>query len=157
MSKTITAMFLLLLMIGFTGCRRGGGDGGNATVGQGEDEVIEFTNKEREKKGLPALKKNDELMLAARKHALSMASHDDLSHNLGGDPGKRIKAAGYNWKACGENIAWNYSNAETVVSGWMNSSGHRRNILSTNFTEIGVGVALNEKGEPYYCQCFGRR
>jgi uncharacterized protein YkwD len=60
-----------------------------------------------------------------------------------------------NWSACGENIAWNYKDA-AVMDGWMHSSGHRANILSGNYTEIGVGIATNKRGEKYHCQDFGR-
>jgi uncharacterized protein YkwD len=54
----------------------------------------------------------------------------------------------------GENIAWNYP-PNKVVDGWMHSSGHRRNILG-DFTHIGVASSLNEQGEPYYTQVFGK-
>jgi uncharacterized protein YkwD len=87
-----------------------------------------------------------------------MARLGKLSHELN-VPGERnvserVNKTGFPWSRIAENIAWNYP-PSAVVEGWMNSSGHRRNILG-NYTHIGVASCLNEKGEPYYTQVFGR-
>jgi uncharacterized protein YkwD len=84
-----------------------------------------------------------------------MASQSRLSHSVGGSLTKRASEAGYRYTALGENIAWNYRDANSVMRGWMKSPGHRANILGKNFTEIGVGVAHNKVGEAYHTQCFG--
>ena len=116
--------------------------------------IILITNAERAKKGLSPVRANPQLMEAAQKYAELMASKNKLSHTIDGDVGGRVNATGYRWRACGENIAWNYRDAATVMDGWMNSSGHRRNILTPVFAEIGVGIARNSRGEIYHCQVF---
>ena len=124
-----------------------------------EKAVIELTNAERKKaeKPLPPLKMNPQLMAAARKHAANMAEQDKLDHKLDDkNPDDRTKAAGYKSTFVGENIAWNQKSPKDVVTAWMNSEGHRENILNTDFTEIGVAVAMNKKGEPYWVQVFGK-
>ena len=118
-----------------------------------EEDIIEATNAERQRRGLHPLCKDFRLMNSAAVHAQSMANADRLDHDLGDNPGQRMRAAGYTWTACSENIAWNYT-ADRVVTGWMNSPGHRRNILDPRMRDIGVGVVMNSKGEPYYCQNF---
>jgi uncharacterized protein YkwD len=137
------------------GCTDQGSSPVTPVNGTTEEEIISYTNLEREKKGLTKLSRNERLMTAAQDHAWRMAKENNLSHTLGGDPGRRLREAGYSWRTYGENIAYNYDDAESVVRGWMNSSGHRRNILNKDFKEIGVGCFYNGKGEPYYCQSFG--
>jgi uncharacterized protein YkwD len=63
---------------------------------------------------------------------------------------------GYTYATIGENIAYNYPGAPEVVTGWMNSAGHKANILNPGFTEIGIAIAANSEGELYYCQVFGK-
>ena len=124
-----------------------------------EKAVIELTNAERKKaeKELPPLKMNPQLMAAARKHAENMAAQDKLDHKLDDkDPGDRTKAAGYTSTFVGENIAWNQKSPKDVVRAWMESEGHRENVLHAEYTEIGVAVAKNKKGEPYWVQVFGK-
>jgi len=70
-------------------------------------------------------------------------------------PGERVRAAGYipiNW---GENIAAGYSTAAEAVAGWMSSEGHRDNLLNPGFTEIGLGIVADERGNLFYTQVFG--
>ena len=124
-----------------------------------EEAVIELTNAERKKaeKELPPLKMNPRLMEAARKHAANMAAQDKLDHKLDDkDPSDRTKAAGYASTFVGENIAWNQKSPKDVVKAWMNSEGHRENILHADYTEIGVAVAKSKQGEPYWVQVFGK-
>lgn len=124
-----------------------------------EEAVIVLTNAERKKaeKELPPLKMNPQLMAAARKHAANMAAQGKLDHKLDDkDPGDRTKAAGYTSEFVGENIAWNQKSPQDVVKAWMDSEGHRENILHAEYTEIGVAVAKNKKGEPYWVQVFGK-
>lgn len=114
--------------------------------------IYSETNAEREAKGLFPLELNLTLHQAAKKQAYRMAVGNKLSHSVGGDLSNRVE--GYNFSFLGENIAWNFD-ANNVVSGWMNSSGHRANILNRDYHEIGIGVAWNSKGEMYSCQIFG--
>lgn len=117
--------------------------------------VLELVNDERAKNGRNPLTPDDRLTQAARGHSQDMADHDYFSHTglNGSSPGDRITAAGYIWNYCGENIAMGYSSPEAVVNGWMNSSGHRSNILNANFCDLGVGYVSQG---PHWTQNFGR-
>ena len=66
---------------------------------------------------------------------------------------QRIDRVGFPWRSVAENVAYGYASAAAVMTGWMNSSGHRRNILSSN-THIGVGLAYGSDGLPYWTQVF---
>jgi uncharacterized protein YkwD len=123
-------------------------------------EVIRLTNVERAKVGAPALTANAQLAKAAQDYAKVLAKGGCFSHNCGPvpNPGKRIRNAGYNWRAWGENIAAGDQTAAAVMARWMKSSGHRANILNRNFRDIGVGI--EDGAGPYYrywVQDFGRR
>lgn len=134
-----------------------GGSGGNggSTVKMAT-EVVTLTNDERQKAGCPPLSDNNKLQRVATAHSEDMAERDFFSHTNpdGQDPGDRATAAGYDGYA-GENIAMGYQSAEAVVEAWMDSSGHRANILTCSSTEIGVGVADSPRGL-YWTQMFGR-
>ncbi|MFF9144646.1 CAP domain-containing protein [Streptomyces sp. NPDC014861] len=135
----------------------GGGaqnDGGQSSAA---DEVISLVNAERAKAGCGPLTANATLARAAQGHSADMAARDYFDHtNPDGDgPGERVTAAGYPWSTYGENIAMGQTTAEQVMEGWMNSPGHRANILNCDFKEIGVGVHTD--GGPYWTQVFGAR
>ena len=125
--------------------------------------VLELTNIERAKAGLKPLTLNNRLAQAAQGHSDSMAADDFFSHTGadGSDIGDRIKDSGYKYSRAGENIAAGQQTAEGVVRGWMNSPGHRANILNPNFTEIGIGYEFleNDRGSVnynhYWTQVFG--
>ncbi len=119
--------------------------------------IIELTNAEREKKGLEPYKVNEQLSEAALAHARNMARQRRMTHVLDGEtPADRVKRAKYPMRAVGENVARGYRSPVATMRGWMKSPGHRKNILSSKFTEIGVAVAYGADGKPYYCQVFGR-
>lgn len=103
--------------------------------------VVELTNLERTKAGLPPLRLNPLLTAAALAHSQDMASQDYFDHAEpdGGSPGDRIEATGYQSAGWAENIYAGGSTPEEVVEGWMNSPGHRANILNPEMQEIGVG------------------
>ena len=127
------------------------------TLSKDEQAVLDLTNAERKVANLPALKVNEKLLGAARAHAANMAKQGKLEHVLDGkSDSDRTKAAGYESGFVGENIAWNSKDAKATVELWMNSQGHKDNLLSKAYTEIGVAVARNEKGEPYWVQVFGK-
>jgi uncharacterized protein YkwD len=108
-----------------------------------EQDVVEIVNQERWNNGmLPPLKRVTELDNSSEGHSSSMASRNFFAHcdlDTGKSPWVRMNDAGYFWNAAGENIAAGQSSPAAVMTSWMNSSGHRANILSTNFREIGVG------------------
>ncbi|MEU9416924.1 CAP domain-containing protein [Streptomyces sp. NPDC048272] len=117
-------------------------------------EVVALVNQERAKAGCSALTVNAKLTTAALNHSKDMAAHSNMSHtgSDGSDPGARITRAGYSWMTYGENVAYGYSTPEQVMNGWMNSPGHRQNILNCAFKEIGVGLA---EPNSYWTQDFG--
>ena len=108
------------------------------------ERVVELTNAEREHAGLPPLELNAQLQDAAQAYSEVLASSGCFEHTCGPVPNfaDRDGQAGYSdWTSLGENIAEGYPTPEAVVAGWMASPGHGANILSADFTEIGVGIA----------------
>jgi len=118
-----------------------------------ETQVVELTNAERAKYGLAPLKIYDPLMKVAHAKSQDMATNNYFSHTSPtyGSPFDQIKAAGITYRAAGENIAQGQRTPEEVVQAWMNSEGHRANILNANFTHIGVGYVANGN---YWTQQF---
>ncbi len=121
-----------------------------------ENRVAALTNAERTAAGCGELRMDEHLRTAARGHSADMALHDYFSHTGrdGSSPSDRARAAGYDG-GVGENIAMGYRTPEDVVSGWMNSDGHRANILNCSYAAIGVGLAYDDRGRPYWTQKFG--
>ena len=121
-------------------------------------QVVDLTNARRAENGLPALGVNGLLMNAAQGHSADQAARNTMSHagSDGSNPGQRIARVGYNATAWAENVAAGQPDAGTVMNGWMNSPGHRANILSGNVTEIGVGLAYSAGGQPYWTMVLGR-
>lgn len=121
-----------------------------------EKEVVTLVNKERAKQGLAPLKDNWELSRVARYKSDDMGTKNYFSHTSPtyGSPFTMMKNFGIKYTTAGENIAMGQQTAASVMSSWMNSPGHKANILSVNFTEIGVGVAKNNNGTIYWTQQF---
>ncbi|RLP98052.1 CAP domain-containing protein, partial [Micromonospora sp. CV4] len=136
------------------GTGSGGSGSGGGTVSAQAREVVDLVNAERAKAGCKALSIDDKLMTAAQRHSQDQADHQNMSHtgSDGSNAGARLDRVGYAWRTYGENVAWNQKNPAAVMDAWMNSSGHRANILNCAFTEIGVGIA-NSNG-PYWTQVF---
>jgi len=122
--------------------------------------VIDLTNQERARYGLPALQWNDQLFNAAKEHSQSMAHGDFFDHR---QLVERVREEGYPSSFVGENIGAGSSTAEDVVEMWMNSPGHRNNILNQEYEEIGIGYYYLEndggrfKYKHYWTQIFGKR
>ncbi len=126
------------------------------TLSADEQAVVDRTNAERKAADLPPLAASAKLFEAARAHSKNMARQDKLAHELDDKtPTDRVKAAGYEFARLGENVSWNAATPKEVVAQWTESPPHKMNILTKEFTEIGVGVATNDKGEPYWTQVFG--
>lgn len=108
-----------------------------------EERVLEIVNQERQANGgLPPLKGVAELESSSGDHSFNMADRDFFDHcdlDTKDDPFDRMENAGYLWTSAAENIAAGYSTPEDVMDAWMASPGHRANILSTGYREIGVG------------------
>ncbi|MEG3985379.1 CAP domain-containing protein [Microcoleus sp. T3B2] len=124
--------------------------------------VLELTNIERSKLSLSPLTLNTQLLNAAANHSQNMALQDFFSHTGkdGSSLASRVTATGYQFSAAAENIAAGSSTPEQVVSSWMNSSGHRTNILNPNIKEIGIGYYFladdtgTENWNHYWTQVF---
>jgi uncharacterized protein YkwD len=121
-----------------------------------EAKVITLTNDARVKAGCGTLRTEAKLTNAARAHSTDMATRNYFSHTgLNGSTFvARSTAAGYTTPV-GENIAWGYKTAESVMTGWMNSAGHKANILNCKAKAVGVGIAYKADGTPYWTQVFG--
>lgn len=121
-----------------------------------ENEVVRLTNVERSKNGLPALTQNWELSRVARYKSADMAAKGYFSHQSPtyGSPFTMMQNFGIRFSAAGENIAYGQRTPQEVVNAWMNSPGHRANILSRSYSQIGVGFARNKSGTAYWTQMF---
>ncbi|MFG3258582.1 sigma-70 family RNA polymerase sigma factor [Streptomyces sp. NPDC048172] len=120
------------------------------------EKVTALVNAEREKKGCGPVRLNSKLNSAALKHSADMDARDFFDHNNpdGKDPGDRVTAAGYRWSTYGENIARGQQSSADVMKGWMDSPGHRENILNCDFKEMGIG-RHDGAGGPWWTQVFG--
>jgi uncharacterized YkwD family protein/spore coat assembly protein SafA len=121
-----------------------------------EHEVIQLTNQERAKYGLPALTPHWELSRVARYKSNDMRDRNYFSHTSPtyGSPFTMIKNFGISYSTAAENIAAGQPTPRQVVQSWMKSEGHRKNILSPNVTHIGVGYAKGGSYGHYWTQMF---
>ncbi|MFD5714931.1 sigma-70 family RNA polymerase sigma factor [Streptomyces pharetrae] len=119
-------------------------------------QVVALVNEERAAAGCAPLTEDPQLNQAAQGHSEDMAARGFFDHTNpdGADPGRRTTAAGYAWSTYGENIARGQQTPEAVMESWMNSPGHRANILNCSFEDIGVGVH-DGSGGPWWTQNFG--
>jgi len=106
-----------------------------------EANIVSYTNRERERYGLPPLKVDRRLMLSARRHCAWMARNQSLVHTS---------------QPVAENIAMGQNHSSEAVRDWMNSSGHRANILNRSHMRIGVAAYRTRSGRIFWCQQFGR-
>jgi uncharacterized protein YkwD len=104
-----------------------------------EANIVSYTNEQRKQFGLPPLQVDKELMSTAREHASWMTRTRNMVHT---------------WRAVAENIAMGQPHSSDVVQAWMNSSGHRANILNSNHRRIGVAAFRTESGTIFWCQQF---
>jgi uncharacterized YkwD family protein len=121
-----------------------------------EQKVVELVNIERQKAGLQALTLDSEISNVARTKAKDMAVNNYFAHQSPtyGSAGDMLIKFGIRWSAWGENLASGQKTPESVVAAWMNSEGHRANIMSPDFSRIGVGYVTNSSGTPYWTQVF---
>lgn len=137
----------------------GGGSGG-PTMSAGEldwaMQVLDLVNQERTRVGVAPLQWLDGAAEAAYLHSLDMDLRNFFSHTNPDDigPAQRLTNQGVEWTAAGENIARGYPTPGSVMSAWMDSSGHRANILSPYYTHLGVGVHIGGDDGPWWTQDF---
>ena len=125
-----------------------------------EQTIVDLVNQQRQQAGLAPLTVSAQLVQEAQIQSADMAELNDMDHVLPGAAlptlQERAQYVGYNFSYLGENIAFNYPDDNSVMTAWMNSPDHRANILDANYTQIGVGIAYDSQGEPYYTQEFGQ-
>ncbi len=115
--------------------------------------MLDAVNAQRSANGFAALTWNAKLESAAQLHSQDMSDHGVMSHTGtdGSSPSQRVTAAGYVWQATGENIASGFTSLDAVMTAWMNSPGHRANILGSTYTQMGAARVGN-----YWTQVFGK-
>lgn len=120
------------------------------------ERVLELVNEERAKEGAKPLALDKDLCAVAAMHSEDMVARDFFDHINpdGASPGDRIKAYGISYRAAAENIAAGQTTPEQVMDSWMNSPGHRKNILNTAYGKIGIGIAMGGDYGVYWTQCF---
>lgn len=164
-NRSLPALLALALLLTIAGCEAGDGPTGNwpEESASTEAELLAAVNAQRAAGAVcdgetfgptHALATHPLLVEAARAHSHDMFTREYFSHTNpdGEGPGERLEALGYEWTAYGENIASGQTSVEQVMSAWMGSPGHCRNIMSPDFTEIGLGFH-----ESRWTQVFGRR
>jgi len=134
------------------------GSSNTSTMTSDEKEVFDLINKQRTANGLPSLKVDSEVQRVAKIKAQDMVNSGYFSHNSPtyGSPFEMLQSFKVSYKTAGENIAGNSSNSG-AVNAWMNSSGHKANILNSNFNYTGIGVLSSSKYGKIYVQMFIRK
>ena len=135
-----------------------GGGGAGACGNAEESQVFKLLNQARAKYGKGAVKCDTAGLKAARAHSQDMCNKGYFSHTspTGTSAGTRLKAAGASFSSWGENIAKGYSSPQAVHNGWMNSSGHRKNMLNSSFTRAAIGLIRCNGSTPYWTEVFMR-
>lgn len=130
----------------------------NSNLSANAQEVIKLVNKERNAAGLSALAENSRLSEVAQAKAEDMMKNGYFSHisPTYGSPFEMMKTFGITYKSAGENIAKGQKTPAAVMNGWMNSSGHRTNILNASYEQIGAGFCKDSSGVAYWVQMFIR-
>ena len=115
-------------------------------------DCVSRTNNERTSRGLAALVVDARLNTAATGHSTYQAQNNLMTHTGAGgtSPGTRMTKAGYAWRTWGENVAAGQPDCASVIGAWMNSAGHRANILNPAFTNIGLAGVKSAKGTIYW-------
>lgn len=119
-------------------------------------EVVDLVNAERAKEGLAPLTIDTKVQTAAQVRAKECEQNFSHTRPNGSSFATALKEQNVSYRSAGENIAWGQRTPEQVMNAWMNSSGHRANIMNPNFTTIGVGYYQNANGTNYWCQLFTR-
>ena len=130
----------------------------NSNLSANAQEVIKLVNKERNAAGLSALAENSRLSEVAQAKAEDMMKNGYFSHisPTYGSPFEMMKTFGITYRSAGANIAKGQKTPAAVMNGWMNSSGHRANILNASYEQIGVGFCKDSSGVTYWVQMFIR-
>lgn len=132
--------------------------GGSTAASAEVQEVLRLVNEQRAQNGLAALTLSDKLCELATLKAEDMVANGYFDHTSPtyGSPFEMMRQFGVTFSSAAENIAAGQRTPEQVMTAWMNSSGHRANILGQSYTEIGIGVAADSNGRLYWVQMFRR-
>lgn len=133
--------FLFIFLIFIIGC------GSKESLKLDGEKLLHHHNVEREKHKLKKFIYDDRLGKYAQKHSEYMAKRNSMTHS-------RVSDLLGEYKTVGENIAWNQKDEKEVFEAWMNSTGHRANILNKNFGKIGFGLSGNSRNQPYWTTVF---
>ncbi|KLV04138.1 hypothetical protein ABT56_16150 [Photobacterium aquae] len=155
-----------------------GNTGDNTNTNNGDDEVlvpgetfaekmlfaVNQARKQQQNCGgeimpaVPALTWNTQLEDAAQLHSIDMANTQNMSHtgSDGSDAGERISRTGYQYSSWAENVAYGQADIDAVMTAWMNSPGHCKNIMSSSVTEMGAGMDMGNNNRNYWTQVFAR-
>ncbi len=117
-------------------------------------QVVELVNKERSKAGLNALSIDENIETAAMVRSREIEKSFSHTRPNGSSFSTALSESGVKFMGAGENIAWGQRSPEEVMNGWMNSSGHRANILNSSFKKIGVAYYVGANGRTYWTQLF---
>jgi len=116
-------------------------------------QLLDLHNEYRKRTNLPPLVLNEKLTNAAQKHSKWMADHSKMDHSENGvSVGRRVENEGYSWQMIGENIAAGYTSPHGAFAAWINSPGHKANILNPNYKDVGFGMV-----QGYWTADFGRQ
>jgi uncharacterized protein YkwD len=153
----VTALVTTLFLLQFSFASAAPNEAADSMVAR----VLDLTNAQRQQAGLGPLSLSTQLSEAAQKYSQVLASSGCFEHTCGPVPNfvDRIGQSGYSgWTSLGENIAAGYPTPEAVVGGWMASPGHRENILSPSYSEVGIGLVsgIGQLGT-YWTEEFGTR
>jgi uncharacterized protein YkwD len=144
--SALALLAVLLPLVVMSGCGR------TKTLDTGPEisraEIMFAHNKERGMKGVEPMAEDATLQDRAQKWAEWMAQNGSLVHS-------KLTMTGTGFNRMGENIAMGYTDIDSVMQGWMNSSGHKRNIMDPKFNKAGFGYAKTPDGPPYWCAQFG--
>jgi uncharacterized protein YkwD len=163
-SRLLFAMMLILVAVAWPASTLAAPNGVGDDLAGLARRAVDLANQERVKAGLDPLMWNDQLASSATGYAQQMAAGGFFTHNApdGSTPVSRAQGAGYpayGWGGIyvGENLGRGYNTAESVTQAWMNSEGHRANLLLPKYREIGIGLAVAPDGTKYWAQEFGSR
>ena len=121
-------------------------------------DIANGLNQSRRANGESQLRYNRKLSRAAMRHACDMLANDFFAHqgSDGSSSHARVTTVGYEACIVAENIAWGYPRPEQIITGWMNSPGHRRNMLHPRIEEFGIGITQGPRG-PYWVLVVGKQ
>lgn len=150
-------LFVALWVVGLAPASSCWADKAKPNSRETREDMLRLHNRHRLAHDKEPLKLNPKLSAAAQSYAEFLARSGKFSHTAKGSVSSRVKRAGYEPKAVGENLAVGQKSTSAVVTGWIRSKGHKKNVLNRRFTEVGFGIARDKKGRFVWVTDFGDR